>query len=252
MDSIGTYECVLAATEAPSLQDAALAASLNTYCHVVPERYVTIAYFPSGIMMKWFHDLLYGNSATARAGQEKQNGGEAGHYAFLEANAPPGPTGLCVTPHLIGTCNPDFNPHARGVIAGLDPSTERTQIYKGILEGVACELAQMTDLLAKTVGEFQDIRVIGGGTRSLLGLKLRAALTGCRLHEMQCQEAVCLGGAILAGLAIGEFASIREAVDRLVHEGEVVTPDAALAASYARQVRQYRVVRAALSDIHDN
>jgi xylulokinase len=249
MDSIGTYECVLAATKTPSLTDAALAASLNTYCHVVPERYITIAYFPSGIMMKWFHDLLYGNGSAT---QEGQSGGESDHYAFLEANAPSGPTDLCVTPHLIGTCNPDFDPGARGVIAGLNPRTDRAHIYKGILEGVACELSQMTDMLAKAVGEFQDVRVIGGGARSALGLKLRAALTGCRLHEMQCQEAVCLGGAILAGLAIGEFGSIREAVDRVVHEAQTVNPDRAIATSYARQVRQYGVVRRALSAIHDS
>jgi xylulokinase len=249
MDSIGTYECVLAATNVPSLTDTALAASLNTYCHVVPERYITIAYFPSGIMMKWFHDLLYGNGGAV---QEGQSGGESEHYALLEANAPSGPTSLCIAPHLIGTCNPDFDPRARGVIAGLNPSTDRTHIYKGILEGVACELSQMTDLLAKAVGGFQDIRVIGGGTRSALGLKLRAALTGCRLHEMQCQEAVCLGGAILAGLAMREFGSVREAVDRVVREAQTVIPDEAVATSYARQVRQYRAVRRALSVIPDN
>ena len=60
-DSMGTYECLLAASDQPSLTDAALAASLNSYCHVVPDKFVTLAYFPSGIMIKWFHDLLYGD-----------------------------------------------------------------------------------------------------------------------------------------------------------------------------------------------
>src|SRR5271169_4278638 len=59
-DSMGTYECLLAASDQPSLTEAALAASLNSYCHVVPDKFVTLAYFPSGIMIKWFHDLLYG------------------------------------------------------------------------------------------------------------------------------------------------------------------------------------------------
>ena len=61
-DSMGTYECLLAASDQPSLTAAALAASLNSYCHVVPDKFVTLAYFPSGIMMKWFHDLLYGEA----------------------------------------------------------------------------------------------------------------------------------------------------------------------------------------------
>ena len=138
---------------------------------------------------------------------------ESIHYAALERDAPAGPTGLCITPNLIGTCNPDFNPHARGIISGLSPNTTRSQIYKGILEGLACELSQMTEILANAVGEFRDIYVTGGGSRSALGLQLRAALSGRRLHVMKCPEAVCLGGAILAGVAAGEYGSLREAVE---------------------------------------
>ena len=237
-DSIGTYECLLAASESPTLSDAALAANLNSYCHVVPDKFVTIAYFPSGIMVKWFHDLLYGN------GNRRGEPSEAEHYSFLEAEAPAGPTGLCVTPNLIGTCNPDFNPYARGVIAGLNPGTGRAQIYKGILEGLACELSQLTNVLAKSVGDFQDIYVTGGGTRSRLGLTLRAGLTGKRLHVMKCPEAVCLGGAILAGVAAGEYKNFGEAVAQLVHEAGVIAPDEALAAAYAPQRERYERLRA--------
>ena len=240
-DSIGTYECILAASDSPALSDSALSACLNSYCHVVPDKFVTIAYFPSGIMVKWFHDLLYTNGTGRTDGSERS---EAEHYLSLEGQAPAGPTGLCVTPNLIGTCNPDFNPHARGIIAGLNPGTGRAQIYKGILEGLACELARLTTALANTVGDFQDINVAGGGTRSQLGLALRAALTGKRLHVMRCPEAVCLGGAILAGVAAGEYASIAQAVAQLVHEAGVLEPDPAIAAAYATQMEQYERLRA--------
>src|SRR5271168_1067850 len=233
-DSMGTYECLAAASDEPSLTDAALAASLNSYCHVIPDKFVTLAYFPSGIMIKWFHDLLYnGDSGEA----------ESIHYATLEREAPAGPTGLCITPNLIGTCNPDFNPHARGIISGLSANTTRSQIYKGILEGLACELSQMTEILANAVGEFGDVYVTGGGSRSVLGLELRAALTGRQLHVMKCPDAVCLGGAILAGVACGEYWSLREAVELVVREVSVVSPDHALAEGYAQQAKQYRHLR---------
>ncbi len=246
-DSIGTYECLLAASDQPTLTDAALAASLNSYCHVVPDKFVTLAYFPSGIMIKWFHDLLYGESILVRNGDSSQ--AESIHYAALEREAPAGPTGLCITPNLIGTCNPDFNPHARGIIVGLGPNTMRGQIYKGILEGLACELSQMTEILEKAVGEFRDIYVTGGGSRSLLGLELRAALSGRRLHAMACPEAVCLGGAILAGVACGEYGSLGEAVEVVVREVTVLSPDPAIAKAYAQQVSQYRHLRSSLTAI---
>ena len=253
-DSMGTYECLAAASDQPSLTDAALAASLNSYCHVVPEKFVTLAYFPSGIMMKWFHDLLYGEGHGEGCGEGSTQGwdsfdAESLHYAALERAAAAGPTGLCVTPNLIGTCNPDFNPRARGIISGLSANSSRGQIYKGILEGLACELAQMTEILTSAVGEFQDIYVTGGGSRSVLGLQLRAALSGRRLHVMKSPEAVRLGGAMLAGVAAGEYGSLQEAVEVLVREVAVVAPDSAIAAAYAQQVKQYRRLRSAVTAI---
>jgi xylulokinase len=250
-DSMGTYECLTAASDHPSLTDAALAASLNSYCHVVPDTFVTLAYFPSGIMVRWFHNLLYGEACGERVVAEGSDAfdAESIHYAALERGAPEGPTGLCVTPNLIGTCNPDFNPHARGIISGLGANTTRSQIYRGILEGLACELFQMTEILENVVGEFRDIYVTGGGSRSALGLQLRAALSGRRLHVMKSPEAVCLGGAILAGVAAGEYRSLREAVEIVVREVSVVSPDSAIAAAYAQQVKQYRHLRSALMAI---
>jgi len=248
-DSMGTYECLLAASDQPCLTEAALAASLNSYCHVVPEKFVTLEYFPSGIMIKWFHDLLYaqGHSEGVLDQGEDSSQTEVTHYAVLEREAPAGPTGLCITPNLIGTCNPDFNPHARGIISGLGPNTTRSQIYKGILEGLACEMAQLTDLLAEAIGEFRNIYVTGGGSRSALGLQLRAALSGRQLHVMECPEAVCLGGAILAGVACGEYGSFQEAVELVVRDLSTISPDPAVAAAYAEQVKRYRHLRCALT-----
>jgi xylulokinase len=244
-DSMGTYECLLAVSDAPSLNETACASALNCYCHVVPNKFVTLAYFPSGIMLKWFHDLLYANGSGELAAAAPAQASEASHYAFLEAHTPQGPTGLCITPHLIGSCNPDFNPRVRGFIAGLDPSIGRAHLYKGILEGLACELAIVSETLEQAVGGFEDIYVTGGGTASALGLELRAALTGCRLHVMSRQEAVCLGTAILAGLAVGEYASPGQAVAEVVGEKAVWVPNPAIAASYRDQAERYRRLRSA-------
>jgi xylulokinase len=242
-DSMGTYECLLAASDEPILSEAALAASLNSYCHVVPDKFVTLAFFPSGIMMSWFHNLLYERSCDAT----DEPNVESAHYRAFERDAPSGPTGLCVTPNLIGSCHPDFDPQARGIISGLSADTTRAQIYKGILEGLACELAQMTDMLTRVVGDFRDIYVTGGGSQSAIGLQLRAALTGRNLHVMQCREAVCLGGAMLAGVATEEYKNLAEAEAAVVRDLSIVLPDAAIADAYGQQVQQYRYLRSALT-----
>ena len=219
-DSMGTYESIAATSDEPQISEGALAYSLNTYCHVIPEKFITLAYFPSGIMMQWFSDLLYPVNAADTSGTSEEK-----RFAELEMAAPAEPSGLQVVSHLIGTCNPDFNPDARGAIVGLTAGSHRGHIYRGILEGIACELSTMTDIFERTLGRFTDIYATGGGTRSLLGMRLRAAMTERRFHLMSCPESVCLGGAILAGVAVGHYPSICEAVRHMVREEKVFEPD---------------------------
>ncbi|HXR32890.1 MAG TPA: FGGY-family carbohydrate kinase [Verrucomicrobiae bacterium] len=240
-DSMGTYECILTASTEPHLGDKAFAVGLNTAFHVVPGRFTTLAYFPAGIMLQWFHNLLYGKPANPENSAE-----ESAHFAELEAQASPGPSGLCVTPHLIGTCNPDFNPNARAAISGIFVGASRGLIYKGILEGIACELRNISEDMANAVGDLGDFYAVGGGSRSPIGLQLRASLTGHAFHLLRCQEAVCLGGAILAAVALGIHRDVPAAVSHMVREKEVIEPDPRMAAEYSEQVRKYRALIPAL------
>jgi xylulokinase len=241
--SLGTYECLLAASDAPGLSAVSLAANLNTYCHVVPNRYVTLAYFPSGIMIEWFLHLIC--SSGELAGAESL----AELCAAVEAHTSEKPTGLCITPHLLGSCNPDFDPAATGVIAGIRPSTNRSDIYQGILEGIACEFANMAELLQQSTGSCRGIYISGGGLRSGLGLKLRSALAGRELHLMRCPEAVCLGTAILAGVAVGKYTSYAQAVEQVVKVAETIIPDMTTAAAYKAQMEQYRTLYSSLAPL---
>lgn len=233
-DSMGTYESIAATSNEPQISDAALSYSLNTYCHVIPDKFVTLAYFPAGIMLQWFSDLLQPIDADGASGRSEEM-----HFAELEMLAPEQPSGLLIVSHLIGTCNPDFNPDSRGAILGLTAGSHRGHIYKGILEGIACELATMTDIFERTLGPFTDIYATGGGTGSLLGMRLRAAMTQCRFHLMSCRESVCLGGAILAGVAIGYYPTICEAVRQMVREEEIFEPDRQLTQVTLLQKKRY-------------
>ncbi len=244
-NSLGTWECLVAVADEPTLGETAIEGSLNSYCHVVPEEYITIAYFPAGIMVKWFCDTFCGEEAAAAAAQAK------GVHEYLEEAAPEGPTGLCITPHLIGTANPHFDPRATGVVFGLTQTTSRHQLYKGILEGLACELAIVSELLADAVGPFDLLRCTGGGARSRLGLQLRASITGRSMQTLTCPEAVCLGVALLAGTTAGVYDGLGEAVEQAVRVADTIAPDAAEAAAYARQVEQYRRLYPALAPLRE-
>ena len=245
-DSAGTYECLTVVTSQPQLGDTAFAANLNSYCHVAPGLFLTLAYFPSGIMVDWFCDLIYGYCGTEGGTSNLAN---QSRYASLEKQAPEGPTGLCITPNLIGTCHPDFNPHARGTIWGISPSSNRAQLYKGILEGIAMEFAAIVACLEQVTGHFDEIYATGGGTRSPLGVRLRTSLSEKQIQLLKCPEAVCLGGAILASVAAGTHRDIFASASAMVQQGALIVPDPAEAAVYREQFRRYQALSSITSEL---
>jgi xylulokinase len=242
-DSAGTYECLTCASPAPCLGPVALKASLNSYCHVVPDRYVTLSFFPSGIVVRWFLEQI--------AGAESDRAASAGTdpHAWFEARMPGGPSGLCVTPHLIGACNPHWNPRASTAVIGLTPSSDVFSLYKGILEGIACEFALNAATLAEATGAFSRVRIAGGGAGSRFGLRLRAALSGRTVETLRNPEAVCLGAAILAGVSAGVYRDVRDGVAQAVGVAEEHPPEPDLARSYAAQVDRYNLLYPALSSL---
>ncbi len=48
-DSAGTYECMAAVSDWPMNSAQALKYSLNSYCHVLPGKFVTLCIFPCRI-----------------------------------------------------------------------------------------------------------------------------------------------------------------------------------------------------------
>jgi xylulokinase len=244
-DSMGSYECLAVTSDRPALDEAALAANLNSCCHVAPERYLTMAYFPSGLMVKWFCDNFCGEDAAEARRRQMDV------YSYLEELAPEGPTGLLVLPHLIGSGNPHFDPRASGAVVGLLPMTSRYHLYRGILEGLACELANLVELIAPRAGPLDPIRVTGGGARSRLGLRLRAAIAGKQMQRLENPEAACLGAGLLAGVGAGVFKDLGEAVDQAVRPAETIEPEPELAAAYADQLRRYRLLYPALAPLRE-
>ena len=57
---------------------------------------------------------------------------------------------------------------------------------------------------------------------------------------------MCLGTAVLAGLAIGEYSSIPQAVAAVVREAAMLAPDRVMAESYRDQFGQYQRLRTAV------
>jgi len=74
-----------------------------------------------------------------------------------------------------------------------------------------------------------------------LWLQIKADVTGRPVRSIRGDAATSVGAAMLAGVAAGLFADLKEAADRcVVLEPEPILPDPAVAEAYAESYVAYR------------
>jgi sugar (pentulose or hexulose) kinase len=157
------------------------------------------------------------------------------------------PSPVLAVPHLSGATNPwPDGDRSSGALLGLTLATSRLDVARAVLEGIAFDLALTLERLRAAGAPARLIRAGGGGTRSAWWMQLKADLTGVPVEVVDHPEAGALGAAIGAGLAVGTFASLEEAVAAMVRPGRRYEPDAARAARYGERRERYREAVAAL------
>ena len=76
-------------------------------------------------------------------------------------------------PYLAGERTPIFDPHARGVIAGLRVDHGRGDLLRAALEATGYAIRHNLEAMAEAGAAPETLAVAGGGTRSDLWLQIR-------------------------------------------------------------------------------
>ena len=246
--SAGTYECAAALSAEPANNATAFGFRLNSYCHVVPDSYVTLAFFPAGIAARWFAEQFCGGD---RAEAERLGRPFLEYLDERTVAACPGPSGICFTPHLVGSCNPDWDVRATGAIVGLTPEKTRHHLRKALYEGIACELARNLAALETVTGPVEELRIGGGNAKADFSVQLRADFAGKPFLVPRVTETVCLGAALLAGVASGVYPDCGAAVGQAVRIGRRFLPDGAGRRAHAAQLERYRQFYHSLAPVRE-
>jgi xylulokinase len=124
----------------------------------------------------------------------------------LAGDAPPGSGGALFTPWLAGERSPVDDRSARGGFHNLSLRTTRADMVRAVLEGVALNSRWLSEPVERFVGRpFAAIRVIGGGASSNLWCSIYADVLDRTVEQVADPvHANLRGGALLAGLALGE------------------------------------------------
>ena len=199
-----------------------------------PSQFVSFIYNQGGVLVKWFRDTY----ARAEALQAAESGQSL--YPALFAELPEEPSNLFVLPHFTTTGPPRFINDSSGVIVGLKLETTRGEILQGILEGATFYLRDCFESLPGTGISIRECTAAGGGSQSDAWIQLSADILGIPFVRLHVHEAGALGAAILAGVGAGQFSSLRDGVDAMVHRKERFEPHPARQRLYNEHFNRYR------------
>jgi xylulokinase len=198
----------------------------------------------SGASLGWALRTLGGATTPGGAPLSQED-------ALAEAGrAAPGAAGLLFLPYLQGERAPIWDPRARGGFFGLTAAHERGDLFRAVLEGVACSVRHVLGASEAIAGtEAGEVRVAGGGARITLWNQTKADVLNRPLRPCATAENGVIGTAMLAALGAGIYPDVATAGDAMVALQEPVLPDPAHRETYETLFRRYIALYPRIADV---
>ena len=201
--------------------------ALHAFAHADGHYHLMGCMLSAASCNKWWMDEIIGTADYAGEQAKITRLGE-NHVYFL--------------PYLMGERSPHNNPNARGTFIGMTMDTSRADMTQAVLEGVAFALRDSFEV-AKSLGiHIERTKICGGGAKSPLWKKIIANVMNIKVDVIESEGGPALGGAMLAAVACGEYATVEEAAAKLVKVIDTVDPDPELAAKYEERYQQFKEI----------
>ena len=149
----------------------------------------------SGTLTHWFRDNLARDLDPANAMIT---------LATEAEKSPPGANGLVMLPYFSGERTPIHDPHAKGVLFGLNLTHTRGDIYRALLEGIAFGTHHIAETYADAGEKPRKVFAVGGGTKNKVWAQATSDISG--LTQIICSRTIgaSYGDAFLAALGVGD------------------------------------------------
>ena len=154
--------------------------------------------FIGGAVVQWLRDeaqLI--NKASESEGMALSCDGTAHDVYFV--------------PAFVGLGTPYWDDDARGAIFGLTRGTDKNQIVRAALEGIAYQCKDVFEVMKKeTKCCLKSLKVDGGATANKYLMQFQSDILETNIMLPKCLETTALGVAYLAGLNSGFYKNIEE------------------------------------------
>jgi xylulokinase len=208
---------------------------LHAFCHSVPGQWHLMGVMLSAAgSLRWFRD-------TFAAGTSYDD------LLAPAANIQAGADGLLFLPYLTGERTPYPDPLARSAFVGLTIRHGMAHCTRAVLEGVAFGLRDSFELM-KAVGlaQIDQVRVSGGGARSLLWRQILADVFDSELVTVNTTEGAAYGAALLAGVGAGHWSDVGSACESVIEITGRTVPYGATTSVYRQIYPLYQELYPAL------
>ncbi|MEJ5943978.1 gluconokinase [Pseudokineococcus basanitobsidens] len=237
--SIGTSGALRVVVDRPGVDPAG-----RTFCYALTDDLWAVggAITNGGVVLRWVGDALAPDMELLadELGDEPEEA-----LTDLAALAPPGCGGLLMLPYLLSERAPYWTSLPRGAYVGLQRHHGREHLVRAALEGVCQQLALVLASLREAGHDITEVRATGGFARSAVWRQMLADVLGMEISFPSGTQGSGYGAAVIAMTALGLVPSVEVAADR-VEVSDVVRPDPAAAALYARLLPVHAGLYAAL------
>ncbi|MDF1797201.1 MAG: xylulokinase [Coxiellaceae bacterium] len=197
--------------------------AVHTFCHCLPNRWHEMnVHLSAASCLDWVAALTHSDVGSL----------------LLQAETEPLKNVPVFLPYLSGERTPHNDPHARGVFFGLSYETNAVALMQSVLEGVALAFAEGQQILEAKGIAIQQVRLVGGGSRSGYWAQLLASVLQRPIAVLDSSE---VGGALgAAKLAWLGHTSADISALRTPLMTQVFDPDVTVQRYYEDRLQMFR------------
>jgi glycerol kinase len=153
--------------------------------------------FVAGAAVQWLRDGLQAIKKSAQVEKLARSVDSSGEVVFV--------------PALAGLGAPHWRPEARGILMGLDRSTNLGHVARAVLEGIALQTYELAQAMTQDSGQpIPVLKVDGGASANDLLMQYQADILGTPVVRPRNLQTTAAGAAFLAGLGAGVWGDPQE------------------------------------------
>lgn len=200
---------------------------VSCYPHIVQGRYYTATGINScASAHRWVRDRFFVDEGFDGMDQ-------------MATTVPAGSNGLIFHPYLQGERAPHWDPKLRADFIGVTMQHERSHFARAIYEGIAYAIRDAMTVAEGLGMRYDTVRLVGGGARSATWRQIMADVLG-RQILLPANGDASFGAAVVAGIGVGTFADVADAVARCCSTVATHEPDQRTHQRYTQFFEVYR------------